>query len=1386
MISKFFNLFFALFFFFNSTYFAQYSVIIKYSAEVSLNDINISYQSQSLLLTGFYKPKKEFRVKKITNEKFGLNKREQEIFGRYLKIIFSDKQDAENFLKLAAQEKNIVYADYVRVLKINGDAKYNIANDPYLSKQWHLTNVKIFDSWNITEGSDTIIVAIIDTGIDYNHEDLRDNIFINKKESLNGKDDDGNGFVDDIMGYDFVDRRGYPYDGKEYDFFEYDNDPYDEHGHGTAVAGIISAVKNNGIGISGAAPGAKLLCLRAFDKNGEGEEDDVAAAILYAANMNAKIINMSFGDDKFSLLLYEVIKYAYEKNIVMIASAGNSNSNLPHYPSGFSEVISVGASDKSGYKANFSNYGSTIDLIAPGVDIYTTYKDNAYNYFSGTSASSPIVSACVALILSVNNFSPSEIKQILRNTSDDIGTIGWDEKTGAGKINFLKAIQSLTNGIIKFDYPLNNQSFYKRISIPIYATVASPYFKDFSIYYAKKEKIQIWRPIFENINRQAVRKYIGEFNISNLESGTYELAIKVNYKNGYATEERITFYITDDSLETETIFFGLVNAGTTEGLFAACVSKRLLPVKLYYKNINDTFYNYIYLDGITNYIKNASLLSYGFVQIRPSTLSQTYEAFLHSVDFDGKEKLISEKSIFTIEPFKFNNSYLTKSYSLPPGQLYEEIANFNDGKDYLFFNSKENPQYTKILKFNNGIFNVVDSIMRRPKYFGKLNSYNQNNYLISILGRDGYIDKQSSSDEIKFDNIFFNASGKYWFAGAFDLFGNDNKYILSISSQKTIDILYLDERDNLLKYQELSNFANNLSNDVSFDFASVVVSDVTGDGNNEILAMDTDGNLLIYKRSSQNKFIPYINIKFALTGSNKLIKAGDIDGDGINEIACVLFSNEFFANSPFAILKILKIENDYPTIIFENAYIDYKSVFANNFITLENAMRFYDLDSDGKKEILFSFFPNLYVYKYSNQKIDRILLIENSNTSSIFIGDLDKNGKKEFSVSASKEIKFLEIDTENTLKTPLIIDYYLEENQQDTIMVLKWIGEGNSYQIYAGESNSQLNLISESNITTYIVRYDKKLKYWSVKAKVNDNYSNFSNIVEPALNFYPDRIIEIKTMTNKSLIAKFSKKINTDFFNPSMISVNEYNLASSIVRIDDFSVLISFENEFSSGYNLLAIKAKNKTYTHAFAIDNLETIDYLYILSYDILTNKSVKINFNFSLDVITALQLENYKVSNNNKAIRIELSNDKKSVVIHFKNPIVGIGKETILRLSNIRSSEETGKLNLASFASVIAIVDVYNNLSEVFAYPNPALIKNGKITFASLPKKCFIYIYDISGRLVKTIEKNSLDSGIDWDFKDKNGDIIGSGIYIYLIKAFDDSGNETETVIKKFAVIK
>jgi len=335
--------------------------------------------------------------------------------GASLPSHYSARKIADNIYLIKTFNKftkiNLSMNSNIEIIEENLKIDAPIMPESMTSKQWGLygtAGIKAKKAWNITEGSKDVLIAIIDTGIDYNHPDLKENIWTNEAE-LNGEpgiDDDGNGYVDDIHGYDFL---------------NHDGDPMDDHSHGTHCAGIIGAVHND-IGVNGVMAHVKMMPLKFIGKRG-GSVAGAIEAIEYGIKMHVDIMSNSWGGGGYSVLLENAIKKAEKAGILFVAAAGNDgqNNNVgSHYPSNFNvdNIIAVAAHNKYDGLAYFSNYGSnTVDVSAPGQDILSTVPNNKYKSYSGTSMATPFVSGIAGLLLSVNpSLSPEAIKDILTST----------------------------------------------------------------------------------------------------------------------------------------------------------------------------------------------------------------------------------------------------------------------------------------------------------------------------------------------------------------------------------------------------------------------------------------------------------------------------------------------------------------------------------------------------------------------------------------------------------------------------------------------------------------------------------------------------------------------------------------------------------------------------------------------------------------------------------------------------------------------------------------------------------------------------------------------------------------------------------------------------------
>lgn len=324
-------------------------------------------------------------------------------------------------------------------------------NDPRFSEQWALSNtgqtggtsgadIGALSAWSVTTGSDSIVVAVIDTGVDYTHPDLAANIWTNPGEIAgNGIDDDGNGYIDDVHGWDFINN---------------DNDPMDDNGHGTHCAGVIGAVGNNGIGVSGIDQKVKIMPLKFLRADGSGDVAASLNAIAYARKMGADVISCSWGGTAKSQALEDAIS---STNVLFACAAGNSGVNtdiIPQYPSCFTEaqIISVAASNTKDGIPSYSNYGPvSVDVAAPGdgiLSLYPTSLGSQYMSMKGTSMATPHVAGLAALLLSQkSSLTPAELKSLIMSNVDTISA--WSGKTvTGGRIDAGKTLSALSGSSV--------------------------------------------------------------------------------------------------------------------------------------------------------------------------------------------------------------------------------------------------------------------------------------------------------------------------------------------------------------------------------------------------------------------------------------------------------------------------------------------------------------------------------------------------------------------------------------------------------------------------------------------------------------------------------------------------------------------------------------------------------------------------------------------------------------------------------------------------------------------------------------------------------------------------------------------------------------------------
>ena len=456
-------------------------IIVKTKLNINLNGMNVV---SSIVFTGIEmidklnEELKCIKISKLFNAEAKNQKKYDELaMGNYYVFTFSGEKNILELIDLY-KETNCFIIVEPNYIGYGGSVRFQ-PNDQYYFRQWSIENNGTFPDWNIgtpdadidmesgwdiTQGSSSVIVGILDTGLKLDHPEFSDRIWVNELEINDQSDNDENGYVDDVNGWDFANE---------------DNNPYDDEGHGSNVGGILGATGNNSIGYAGVDWNCKLMSLKILNNENYGYYSWWAEAIYYATNNGAIILNMSVGGSGYSSSMEVAVNYAYESGVTIFACMMNENNNITFYPAGYQNTIAVGATDTDDSRCNpfywggGSNYGNHIDITAPGNIIYglNHISNNDYSwYWGGTSQATPHAAGLGSLIAGlIPGITPDSIKSIITATAQDtIGNpsedvLGWDQYHGWGRINAYNALSSIAldvdnDGI--FDFQDNCPEIY--------------------------------------------------------------------------------------------------------------------------------------------------------------------------------------------------------------------------------------------------------------------------------------------------------------------------------------------------------------------------------------------------------------------------------------------------------------------------------------------------------------------------------------------------------------------------------------------------------------------------------------------------------------------------------------------------------------------------------------------------------------------------------------------------------------------------------------------------------------------------------------------------------------------------------------------------------------
>lgn len=1292
---------------------------------------------------------------------------------------------------------------------------HSTPNDMYYGLQSSYVS-SIPDAWNYTTGSRLLKVGVVDSGVLVNHPDLHPNIFYNTVEQngIAGVDDDNNGYIDDYCGWDFADAPEMS-DTALGDYTGQDNDVDDENFHGTHVAGIIGAAGNNGIGIAGTCWNVSLLPLRAGFRTTSGQgylqDDDAAAAIIYAADNGCQVINMSWGDPNYSPIISDACEYAYAKGVTLIASAGNDPGEILSYPAKLSCVISVGSVNSARQLSGFSSYGVDLDIVAVGERVLSTYKlegSEQYFYQDGTSMSAPCVTGAVALLLSLQpGLSPQEVRSRLLTSTDDLEPVGFDIFTGHGLLNVKKMLENLNPPFVEITSPLDQLGI--STSVPIIGSVYGEDFMRYSLCYANLSDPDIvgWydtathNPYPTFYTNQVHNGVLGEFKVpSYFPEGTY--LVRLQYEKSRNSQQKYNFYrtiIVDRSApELRPQSFGGFKRYDRQNL-------------RYYASamFNETVRSELIITASDNSVRSV------FCSIPDSLQVWAFPNDLPPGPVSVKIKAFNISHVF-FESGDYPD-FMDIDYELIPSYGYEKqvlgmarkpISKMKD------FDGNGSPEYIAMEMPYSGYGNVAvyepQPGAHATKYsYGEDfwpmdigNTLGTGNELLYLTGDTAYL------CETKANGIYPALDSLRWTQT-----GISGGVIASYDSDPREELLVVQNLpfERVIQAYKSSSTGsaliatNKISNSVAGQqgyrktfVPTVIVDNLDGDAIPDILCADTYGNVLIYEILNANIHERRWTKRLPVANTYSLA-SGDFNGDGQQDF----IAGGYNTNATNPDMNFWFFEGF--TRIGDNNYTSLGNILFNT-VQSQNSITTKDMDADGKDEVILAIAPNLYILKYQNGKFVPVFHGDSFRNYQVstwtdadginhILANAAVSADSTVAVQWNPQLPFTGPATPaNLLVTPL---------SEDTI-IISWISTGaDAYRIYRKDPNEQVSYFDVIGSNTYV---DSGLhegsKYQYAVAAIDDSFTpseSIRSLWTEGIPTAPPVIEDIQLVGTHELRLMFNQSLPSDALNIgryflsdgmgmplSVNSINNHNGVQLRFRSPFPAIATDFVLQLRDLKGSTGVQAVVTSYSFPYVPDIVPPA----IESVSVLPSKQgIVIKYTEAIAPAQVSYLPNFVLTcpisdNDNSVVSAVLDDDE--ITFTFGHKLEPSSQAYYIETNNLQ--DLAGNVISPQFKLARFGVWDLNDLDDVTVYPNPITPDHIQVaTFVRFPadKKGNISIYNSAGTLVYKSPIgpfNPINNSVAWRWNLKNGDgrPVSSGIYFYVIEMDGESKRGKLAIIK------
>lgn len=1265
-------------------------------------------------------------------------------------------------------------------------------NDPLFSRQLH--NIcSIPSAWNLTTGSPVVVVGIVDSGMLLNHPDLAENIFINEAEIPdNGIDDDGNGYIDDYMGWDFCDAPELA-DQALGDFMEPDNDPTDENFHGTHVAGIVGAVGNNGTGVSGVAWSVKLLAVRAgfrtTQSQGYLQDDDAAAAVIYAADMGSSVINMSWGDPNYSPIIADACEYAHRKGTSLVASAGNDPVPVLSYPARLSNVISVGAVNKSRVLAGFSSYGVDLDLVAPGELVLSTYKLDAPDQYieqSGTSMSSPYVAGAIALLKALQpELTPTEVRSRLLNSTDDLGPLGFDIRYGHGLLNVRKLLENTNPPIIEIVNPMEMQGISG--SFTIRGTISGTNFHRYTVMRSNQAtpSASDWKNVHDDTSdpyyyyQQVQDGAIAQYYIpDHMPEGNY--IIRIQYKdilgNTYNYYRTVLYDNSAPQLRAETLAGFKRYDRQNAKYYATAIFNE--PVR--------SSLRIIAYDGTEHYSYSTNLDSLQVWAFPVGVPPGPVRIQISATNFSGLAYLSQLYPNFINVQYETIPTHGFTSEIIGPARVPMSKVHDFDGNGIKEYIAMDLPTsgYGRVRAYEPSpaghltMHDFEDNF--RPLSLGNTNASGQE--LLGLKADRVYL--RETQTTVLYPNEIVWADSAVA-GGTMANYTSGPTGVLVVKNLPTENVIQAYQRDNAGVMRARNTLRNTTTTSLRNTFIpTILVDNLDNDNLPDILCADTDGDIMIYEVLNHNNQ--------QLTWSHRMpvantyqITTGDYNGNGIKDF----FVGGYYTNILNPDMNFWYFEGFTGTA--NNTYNSLGSIMFNT-VQSQNSIHSADLDDDGKDEIILALSPSLYTIKYENGTWKPTFYGESFQTYQI-ASWTDQDNSIRFLTNtkgvadSTYAVEWREDTPFTGPPTPILMGV-VPQNENE--VQINWLDNGSSsYNIYRKDPDGSIHQIAQTDSLSFLDSGLSESQPYEYRiSAVHNSYSPSESVPtlwERVIPYRKPAVTSINMISPYELRLIFNQALAPDAINPGYYWVDQaIGTPSSVNLIENhWGIHLRFSRPFSSSVGTYTIKFQNlRGLTGVSPLQNTYTFSYVVDTTspriVDAVTNsghQSVLVVFSESLSPEGIGNLSNYRLTlpatdQQNRIIGTLLQDN--SILITFHSKLKYSNQPYYLEINGLK--DLSGNLISPQYNFARFLLDDIRDLSKVKIYPNP--IHAGEqhwLTFINFPagKKGRIAIFDTSGNIVYSSAIGPFNVATNnitwrWNLINQGGSRISSGIYYYVIE--------------------